>query len=496
MGSKAGGKATTSLAIEVWALAKITPYENNPRNNDAAVDAVAASIQQFGFRKPIVVDKRGVIICGHTTLRAAQQLGLAEAPVHIARDLSPEKVRAYRIADNKTGELADWDWDKLREELLELKADDVDVAQLGFDFDELTQLIDEGLREGNCDPDDVPAPPDQARTRPGDMYLLGDHVLLCGDSANRADLERLLGGKKVQLVFSDPPYNVAVQPRGEIKAGRKLRAKDRAIANDDVDEGKFAELLAAWFGNVAQALEPGRSFYLCGGYANFDEYPRALKSQGLKFSQAIVWVKNAPVMNRKDFLTGHEWIFYGWREGAGHQFFGPNNAHDIWQLSRAREGTCDVGTGLRLEAPDGGRIDVLPPDESRKLRQVKLGDEGLGVTMLGAPSDVWRVKKVPGQKMVHLTEKPVELAVRAMKYSSRPGELVLDLFGGSGSTLIAAEQTGRRARLIELDPLYCDVIVERYEKFSGKKAKRVPAPLHAAARRQAPAASKKAKARA
>jgi DNA modification methylase len=210
--------------------------------------------------------------------------------------------------------------------------------------------------------------------------------------------------------------DVARHPEKAKPTQKKLRAKDRPLANDFVGEVEFEEMLHAWFGNASRVLQPGRSFYIWGGYANCANYPPVLKATGLYFSQAIIWDKQHPVLTRKDFMGAHEWCFYGWKLGAGHEFFGPNNIPDLWAI-----------------------------------------------------------KKVNPNKMVHLTEKPAELAARAMQYSSRPGEHVLDLFGGSGSTLIAAEQTGRRAFLIELDPLYCDVIVERFEKFTGTKAVRVPA---------------------
>jgi DNA modification methylase len=297
--------------------------------------------------------------------------------------------------------------------------------------------------EGRTDPDAVPESPDEAETGPGDLWLLGDHRLLCGDSARPDDLNRLLAGAGMHLVNTDPPYNVKVEPRSNnaIAAGlssfagtthhqkldverfpdkarpttRKLRPKDRPLVNDFVSDEEFARLLSAWFGNLARGLLPGRAFYIWGGYANCSNYPGALKAAGLYFSQSVIWDKQHPVLTRKDFMGAHEWCFYGWKEGAAHQFFGPANV-----------------------------------------------------------TDLWAVKKVNPQAMVHLTEKPVELAARAMEYSSRPGENVLDLFGGSGSTLIAAEQTGRHAYLMELDALYCDVIVRRWEAFTARKAERVP----------------------
>jgi DNA modification methylase len=439
------------MKIQVWNLDRIRPYPNNPRINDDAVDAVAASIREFGVRQAIVVDTDGVIICGHTRFKAAQKLGLDKLPVHVAKDLTPEQIKAYRIADNKTSELADWNYDLLPIELGDLQTNGFDLSLLGFDEDELLKLLKTEVEEGLTDPDDVPAPPDAAVTQPGDLWILGNHRLLCGDSSKPEDLDRLLGGKTIQLVNTDPPYNVKVEPRSnnaiaaglssfsndsasqKLKGGqgnaasfgvdhetgkpkhppthKKLRAKDRPLANDFVSDDEFDRLLDAWFGNIARVLDPGRGFYIWGGYANLGNYPPFLKRHELYFSQSIVWDKQHPVLTRKDFMGAFELAFYGWAEGAAHVWLGPNNA-----------------------------------------------------------TDLWHVKKVNPQSMVHLTEKPVELAVRAMQYSSRPGENVLDLFGGSGSTLIAAEQTGRNAFLMELDPLYADVIVDRYQRFTGKPA--------------------------
>jgi len=438
---------------------EITPYEKNPRQNDDAVDAVAQSIREFGFRQPIVVDGDGVIICGHTRWKAAQKLGLKTVPVHVATDLTPEQIRAYRIADNKTGELATWDMDLLPIEIAELRDAGIDWSLLGFDADDLAKLLDagpDGVKEGLTDPDSVPEPPDDPITKPGDLWVLGNHRLLCGDSSSEIDVDRLLDGQPIHLCNTDPPYNVKVEPRSNnaIAAGnssfpeqqkksggrthhqsfdvarqgekkkthQKMRAKDRPLINDFVTDEEFDRLLLAWFGQIARALLPGRGFYIWGGYANCANYPPALKACHLYFSQAVIWHKQHPVLTRKDFMGDHEWCFYGWREGAAHVFLGPNNVPDVWSI-----------------------------------------------------------KKVNPNKMVHLTEKPVELAVRAIQYSSRPGENVLDLFGGSGSTLIGCEQTDRRAFLMEIDPAYCDVIVQRWEQFSGRKAERMTADAAVAA---------------
>jgi len=444
---------------------EIKPYERNPRRNDEAVDAVAESIRRFGFRQPIVVDEAGVIVVGHTRWKAAKKLKLAKVPVHVATGLTAAELKAYRLADNRSAEAASWDLELLPLELSDLKASDFDMGVLGFDEDELARLLGEEPAGGLTDPDDVPDPPDVAKTTPGDLWVLGDHRLLCGDSGKAADVDRLLDGAPIHLVNTDPPYGVKVEPRsnnaiaagmssfgaskegvkaldakgmhhsgfdvarrkakrthhqkldlarhpGKAKAThKKMRAKDRPLLNDFLSDKDFDELLNLWFENIARVLLPGRAAYIWGGYANCANYPPALKRHGLYFSQAIIWHKMHPVLTRKDFMGDHEWCFYCWREGGAHKFYGPNNATDVWQ-----------------------------------------------------------VKKVNPQSMVHLTEKPVELAVRAIQYSTRRGETVLDLFGGSGSTLIAAEQTGRRSFLLELDPPYCDVIVQRWEAFTGRRA--------------------------
>lgn len=435
------------MNIEMKPPSSLKPYAGNPRVNDDAVAAVAESISRFGFKQPIVVDQAGVVVVGHTRLKAAERLGLDTVPVHVA-DLTDEQARAYRLADNQTGGLATWDTVLLQSELAALEQLGYDVAafqNLGFTDNQLATLVNPP-NAGVTDPDEVPEPPETPTTVPGDLWILGEHRLLCGDSSVEADVDRLCGGESIHLLNTDPPYNVKVEPRSNnaIAAGnssfakasgkgghhqkldlarhpekakgttKQMRAKDRPLVNDFVTDDEFARLLRAWFGNAARVLVPGGSFYIWGGYANLGNYPPALAEAELYFSQAIVWDKCHPVLTRKDFMGAFELAFYGWREGAGHKYHGPNNETDLW---------C--------------------------------------------------VKKVNPQSMVHLTEKPVELAARAMRYSSRPGERVLDLFGGSGSTLIAAEQEGRKARLMEIDPAYCDVIVARWENFTGKKAERL-----------------------
>jgi DNA modification methylase len=406
------------------------------------MEAIRGSLLRFGQAEPLVVQLRtGRVIGGNGRLQCMIDLGWTECDV-VEVDLDDVQATALGITLNRTSELGEWDMAALGSILESLQASDA-LDGVGFNQQEmddvLSSIINEGDPLGEITEDDVPAPPDAATTRTGDLVILGRHRLLCGDSSNAADVDRLLAGAPIHLVNMDPPYNVKVEPRSNnaIAAGlssftgtthhqgldlarhpakakrttEKLRPKDRPLQNDFISDDDFARMLRAWFGNAARVLIPGRGFYIWGGYANCANYPSALAENGLYFSQSIIWVKEHPVLTRKDFMGNHEWAFYGWKEGAAHVFLGPNNAPDVWS-----------------------------------------------------------VKKLNHTAMVHLTEKPVELAARAMLYSSRKGENVLDLFGGSGSSMAAAEQTGRNAFLMEIDAPYCDVIVERWQRLTGKDA--------------------------
>jgi DNA modification methylase len=395
--------------------------------------ALRGSLDTVGWVAQVLVNRvTGHVVDGHARIEEAISRGEPTVPV-LYVELTDDEERLVLATLDPIGAMAEASSERLAELLAEVTVDDAALRRL------LAQLAPPAA--GLVDPDAVPAPPAAPITKAGDLWVLGDHRLLCGDAGSPTDLDRLLAGAEVALAVTDPPYNVQLEPRSNnaIAAGlssfrpahhqaldlarhpekarptdRRLRAKDRALANDYQSPAAYEALLAAWFGNLARVLRPGGAFYLWGGYANVANYPAALRAAGLYFSQAIIWIKEHPVLTRKDFLGNHEWCFYGWRAGAAHRFFGPPNVPDTWP-----------------------------------------------------------VKKVNPAAMVHLTEKPVELARRAMTYSSEPADAVLDLFAGSGSTLIAAEQTGRRAYLVELDPLYCDVVVARWEAFSGQTATRV-----------------------
>jgi len=412
---------------------ELRPHPKNWRTHPKAQqEALRGILAEVGYADALIArqteDGSLELIDGHLRAEATPE---QEVPV-LVLDVTKEEAEKLLVSLDPLAALAGKDNDLLAELLASVKTDNEALKTLFAD------LAPFDVKDGLTDPDAIPEPPAEARTKPGDLYVLGEHRLLCGDSSSAADVDRLLEGAPIHLVNTDPPYNVRVEPRSNnaIAAGlssftgthhqkldvvrhpekaqpttRQLRPRDRPLDNDYLPEEEFARLLRAWFGNIARVLLPGRAFFVWGGYGNLGNYPPALKACGLYFSQGVVWVKEHPVLTRKDFMGNFELAFYGWREGAAHVFLGPPNI-----------------------------------------------------------ADVWSVKKINPQSMIHLTEKPVELAVRAMEYSSRKGENVLDLFGGSGSTLIAAEQTGRRAFLMELDTLYCDVIVQRFESFTGKKA--------------------------
>ena len=386
------------MEIKNMKIADIHPYEKNPRFNDDAVDAVAKSISEFGWRAPIVVDKDFVIVCGHTRLKAAQKLGLTEVPVHVAADLTPEQIQAYRIADNKTGEIAEWNYDLLPLEIKELQGANFDLSLLGFDTDELDRLLNgtsaDEVTDGETEPDAVPEVPEEAVSHRGEVYRLGEHLLLCGDSTKPEDIAKLMGEAKANLYLVDPPYNVALTGSNGL-----------TIQNDNMADGKFREFLTAAFRCASDSLEPGASFYIFHSDSESSNFRLASRDTELEVHETLYWIKNSFVLGRFDYHYQTESCLYGWKPGAPHK----------WYSDRCQ---CNL---LNFDKP-------------------KHND-------------------------VHPSMKPVEMLVYLVQNSSKRGETVLDNFGGSGSTLIACEQTGRKCRMIELDEKYCDVIRRRWAEF-------------------------------
>ena len=394
--------------IEQWSTAKLLPYARNARtHSDDQVAQIAASIAEFGFTNPILAGSDGVIVAGHGRLAAAQKLGLELVPVVVLDHLTPTQRRALVIADNRIAENAGWDDAMLRIEIAALQDDDFDLSLTGFDADALAELMagDEPDVEGEADDDAVPEVSETPISRPGDVWLLGGHRLLCGDSTVTESYDRVLDGDPVDMVFTDPPYNVNYAN----SANDKMRGMDRAILNDNLGDGFYDFLLAALTLTVAHCRG---GIYVAMSSSELDVLQAAFRAAGGKWSTFIIWAKNTFTLGRADYQRQYEPILYGWPEGAQRHWCGDR-------------------------------------------------DQG----------DVWNIKK-PQKNDLHPTMKPVELVERAIRNSSRPGNAVLDPFGGSGTTLIAAEKSGRLARLIELDPKYVDVIVRRWQSWTGKQATR------------------------
>ena len=385
-------------------ITDIIPYDKNPRLNDGAVEAVANSIKEFGWRAPIVVDKDMVIICGHTRLKAAIQLGLEEVPVHIADNLTPEQVQAYRIADNRTGEIAEWDYSLLPVELKELQDSDFDLSLLGFDAEELDKLLngeeENVVAEGETDADAVPEVPEVAVSKRGEVYQLGKHRLMCGDSTKPEDVAKLLDGELADMVFTDPPYGVSY--KGVNNPGGRAW---EVIENDDLRGDTLSEFLLAAFKNIKAHLREKRAFYIWYATSNHLQFEHAIIDAGLKSKQVLMWNKGM-ILGHSDYHWAFEPCFYGCKAEENCIWFGDRCQTTVWDIKR---------------------------DNTREY--------------------------------VHPTQKPTALAIKAMFNSCKPGEIVLDLFGGSGSTLIACEQTNRVNRSMEFDPKYADVIRKRWAEF-------------------------------
>lgn len=376
-------------------ITQIKPYEKNPRKNDNAVDAVANSISQFGFKNPIVIDKDGVIVCGHTRYKAAQKLGLDVVPCVVADDLTDEQIKAYRLADNKVSELAEWDIDLLGEELDDIF--DIDMSDFGFDLSEDEEEETEVIE------DEVPQEVEPV-AKQGDIWQLGRHRLMCGDSTSITDVEKLMNGNKIELVLTDPPYNMGYSGAGIIKETTK-NVRERIKDIIDFDAHSISYLASMDVGSV----------YI---FTSKDLIPEYFKIfDGWKFN-ILTWVKtNNPPMCNNNFLPDIEYMLY-FHKGNGR----------VWN------------NGLRP-------LDIYRKAyfSSRQEGHEEAGD-------------------------VHPTMKPLKLLTDKIQISSSKNGNVLDIFGGSGSTLIACEQLNRNCFMMELDPHYVDVIIARWEQFTGQKA--------------------------
>lgn len=376
---------------------EIIPYINNPRDNDATVDAVASSIKNFGFNQPIAIDSNNEIIAGHTRYKAAKKLGIKEVPCVIIDDLTDEEVKAYRLADNKVAELAEWDIDLLNLELGELENANLEFNMEDFGFEIDLQGENEVIEDDfECELEE------ETSTKQGDIFQLGRHRLMCGDSTSLDDVKKLMGGSiQADLLVTDPPYNVNYE--GATKD--KLRIK-----NDNMEDNKFREFLKSAFLAADSVMKDGASFYIWHADSEGYNFRGACKDIGWSVRQCLIWNKNSLVIGRQDYQWKHEPCLYGWKDGSSH----------LWMNDRKQTTVINMDRPVRSE--------------------------------------------------LHPTMKPVALFDYLIKNNTKSGDIVLDTFGGSGTTIMACEQNGRRGFLMELDPKYCDVIIKRWEDFTGKEA--------------------------
>ena len=380
------------MEIKQISITSLIPYINNSRtHSDEQIAQIAASIKEFGWTNPILVDGDNGIIAGHGRLSAARKLGMDIVPVIELSHLTETQKKALIIADNKLASNAGWDNNLLTIELNELLADDFALDILGFDKDELDALLNPiQATEGLTDEDDVPDVPDEPKTKLGDIYILGNHRLMCGDSTSIDAVEKLMDGNKADMVFTDPPYGV-----------------DYKGINNDSRDG-LEDLLRAVFANYIAIAKSGASIYCFHSDRCADVFHKVFR-EFFHFSSMIIWAKNSLTLSQTDYQSQHEPCLYGWMDNGSHSWYSDRKQTSVWQFDKERV----VG---------------------------------------------------------HTTPKPVALVEKAINNSSKGGDLIIDLFGGSGSTMIAAEKIGRCSRIMELDPKYCDVIVKRWEDFTGKQA--------------------------
>ena len=399
------------MKIKMTPVAQLVPYAANARtHSEQQIAQIAASITEFGFTNPILTGADNIIIAGHGRLLAAQKLGIDKVPVIVLEHLDEAQRRALVIADNKLAENAGWDEELLRVELAALDDLDFDLDLMGFSDEELENLLgDPELALGEAEgEDDIPEPPEEPVSRPGDLWVLGNHRLLCGDATVVTDIEKLMDGQLADMVFTDPPYNVDYGNTAKDKQ-RKAKGKSggRTIMNDNLGQA-FEQFLYDAITNMLMVTKG--SLYICMSSSELHTLQRAFITAGGKWSTFIVWAKNTFTLGRADYQRQYEPILYGWKEGSDRYWCGARDQGDVWFVNKPR-----------------------------------VND-------------------------LHPTMKPVELVERAIKNSSKSKDIVLDPFGGSGSTLIACERLGRQCRTSELDPKYVDVIVKRWQEMTSKKA--------------------------
>ena len=416
-------------------LGWLTPYENNPRNNDEAVEPVANSISEFGFKVPIVATPDGEIINGHTRWKAAKKLKLKTVPVIIADDLTEEQVRAFRLADNKVAEIAQWDIELLLSEIESV--DNLDMTLFGFTDSDYTLDDFEDEETGtDISEDEIESEGDSVSSvEYGDIYQLGRHRLMCGDSTSAGDMRELVNGEKIDLYVTDPPYNVAYEGKTE---------EAMTIQNDSMDDASFRKFLRDAFEVADQHLKPGGAFYIWHADSEGLNFRAAVKETGWLLKQNLVWVKNSIVLGRQDYQWKHEPCLYGWKDGASHYFI------------------------------DNRSLATVIEEDEENLKEMTKGEliSYIKTMQENSPTSIFYEDK-PVRSDIHPTMKPLKLIARCVLNSSKKGERVLDSFNGGGSTLMVCEKTERIYYGMELDPVYVERTIKRWEEETGLKAEKI-----------------------
>ena len=444
------GKAVELREVEIAAL---KPYERNAKKHSREqVGKIGDSIRRMGFLSPCLIDQDMNVIAGHGRIMAAKEIGWETVPCVFIEGLTAEERKAYILADNRLTELGDWDMDMVQQELAALADADFDISITGFDTDlrfddSMAQITDDGWTEDETHAAEEP------RSRIGDIYQLGNHRLMCGDSTDPDMVAALMDGTQADLLVTDPPYNVGYGKSETEEQLRKRRRKVRGhvqdenvfLLNDDLPEADFIEFISKAMRNGKNALKDGGVFYVWYATLVTDQFFAAMKKAELEIRQILIWVKNTFILGRQDYQWQHEPCLYGWKEGAAHYF-----------LDSRKQSTV-----IEDQLPDLSRMKKA--DMEALLREIYKAE---------MQTDVIREAK-PNVSELHPTMKPLKLIARQIRNSSEPGQTVLDLFGGSGTTLIACEQMDRRCCMMEFDPHYADVIVDRWEKMTGLKALKV-----------------------
>lgn len=429
------------LHIEKWPVERLHPYERNPRKNDHVVGKMVDALRQFGFRAPLLAKSDGELIDGHLRYKAALAMGMLQVPVILADDMTDAQIRAFRILINRSATWAEWDEELLLQELRALKTLDVDLAVTGFEDRELDELLME-MADTDKDPDAVPPVQPEPVVRDGEIWLLGRHRLMCGDARSLADCRRLLEGKELDMIWTDPPYNVDYKG----KAGK--------IKNDKMSSAEFEAFLLGSFRAMHESLRPGGAIYVAHSEAGDGMvFRRTFINAGFKLAACLIWRKQSAVLGRGDYHFQHEPILYGWRRGAAHRWYGNRKQRTLLELEE-----------LGLREMEDGSWQFCLGERLYRLQGEALCVEELATSVLDAPK--------PASSELHPTMKPVALIERMLANSSPHRGLVGDFFGGSGSTLMACERLNRAARIMELDPRFADVIIRRWREYTGNDALR------------------------